>query len=336
MGNKYQWTNAASAHLIERMRGLLPSLPDVQRLLAEGIPRYPAFVVDSIQCPGENRRLDFAVEYDIYNPSQGIYFGCKETTLTASGHQRMCVRTMDEWEKLRPVITRRLNNLFPGTDFTFRFLPPDNNNDNTFWPFWIQAYEGEDLKDFACRVLAEIAKVYRECFDGSRRKPLDTGSSNTVRQRTPKAAFTAEVYSEFLSYIANEISRKCCDDRREELKEQGAALVERFVERGIEEGFFLRIDGYGMALSTDGCRTDIEFKALMDALFGELAILTRVDSLRVPWSIIIRLFIHPDEHPYQTHIKTQHPLDDTKTWADVTVKKFTEQTADGRDIACDV
>lgn len=324
MRDRYFWTNRASVLNIERMRQLLPDLPEADTILKDGEPRYPAFVVESIERTEENRHLDFLVEYDIYNPSQGIYFGCKITTLNGTVHRKNCFNALEEWEQLKPIVVRRLNNLFSGTDFTHRFLPTDNCYDSTFWPFWISAPESENLKDFSCRVLTEIAKVYREYFDGGSQMPTVNKSAKAKRQKMPKDAFSQEVYSEFLSYIENVISRECSADRRDELKVQAVALTEKFVEKGIGEGFFRRADGYELALMTNGCKTDIEFKALMDAFFDMLARPIGVDCMMVPWSKIIRLFIRPDERPYGIHLKTQSPKDDTRAWANATAKRLSE------------
>lgn len=78
--DKYYWLNRASKHHIDRLRNLISDLPDGDEILRKGIPRYIYHVVDEVESVDGHRLYQFLIEYDIYNPTQGIYFGCKSIT----------------------------------------------------------------------------------------------------------------------------------------------------------------------------------------------------------------------------------------------------------------
>lgn len=165
--HKYYWRNHLSRHHISRMLRLAP----LDRLMGDvnGVrdSRYLMFHVETILSPNGTRRYEFLIEYDIYNPSQGIYFGCRSVTMSDHNHTEEILRAYDDWQLIRPHVVLRLNNIFIDKDFSHRFQDTDNANDNTFWPFWISLYEDEDPQALAVRVLLNIATAYRQLFEGT-------------------------------------------------------------------------------------------------------------------------------------------------------------------------
>lgn len=149
--DKYYWTNRASVHHIERLSALAELTASPEQILASGTPRYITHTVATLLSADGHRRYEFLIEYDIYNPSQGIYFGCKSTTLPNYDHKSETANALSDWQLARPFVTLRLNNVFVVKDFTYRYKDTDNDADLTFWPFWISLYEDESPVDVAVR-----------------------------------------------------------------------------------------------------------------------------------------------------------------------------------------
>lgn len=149
--DKYYWTNRASVHHIGRLRALAELTASPEQILASGTPRYITHTVATLLSADGHRSYEFLIEYDIYNPSQGIYFGCKSTTLPNYDHKSETANALSDWQLARPFVTLRLNNVFVVKDFTYRYKDTDNDADLTFWPFWISLYEDESPVDVAVR-----------------------------------------------------------------------------------------------------------------------------------------------------------------------------------------
>ncbi|MDE7419475.1 MAG: hypothetical protein K2N35_04630, partial [Muribaculaceae bacterium] len=84
--DKYYWSNRASIHHIDRLKEFLPERSDPDKILISGEPRYIEHIEQQIVSPDGHRHYDLLIEYDIYHPSHGIYFGCRSTTLPDFDH----------------------------------------------------------------------------------------------------------------------------------------------------------------------------------------------------------------------------------------------------------
>jgi hypothetical protein len=105
------------------------------------------------------RAYEFLIEYDINEPTVGIYYGCKGLILNGDIDEQID-KFNKEWKAIKDEVTTILNNTFPGKEFNIRFKPTNNANNNTYWPFWITLYEDEDIVEVAVRATRIIKRVY--------------------------------------------------------------------------------------------------------------------------------------------------------------------------------
>lgn len=309
--DKYYWTNRASVHHIRRLHDFLPEGSDPNKILISGKPRYIEHCEDRVNSPDGHRRYDLLIEYDIYHPSHGIYFGCRSTTLPGFYHDVETNAALEEWNKVLPLALRRLNNVFPEKDFSSRLRDTDNDNNRTFWPFWISLHEDESPKAVACVALRIIAAAYRDYIAGR-------GLDIEMPQRTPivypavKTAFTLEAYETFLKRLAYNVIAVSVVDNKEANILESIHLFETML-RGLEErGMARRIEAYeyGWCLSQDV--SDIEFSALIKTFFHLLTLRLGLGAqVKAPWQHIIRLFLRHDETPFKEQIKTLSAQQDT-------------------------
>lgn len=201
----YYWINRASKHHIDKLRILLSDLPNDDEILSSGIPRYIRYFVDEEESEDGHRLYQFLIEYDIYNPSQGIYFGCKSVTREGYCHEIEVKKALSDWHALRYMTTLRLNNIFPDIDFTYRYKDTDNVSHHTFWPFWIELYEVDSLTDFAIPALRMIADVYR---DKSARHHVCSNKDIEISSPPVFTAFTSQAFVDFKMSILNNVKIK--------------------------------------------------------------------------------------------------------------------------------
>ncbi|MDE6769537.1 MAG: hypothetical protein K2J78_07425, partial [Muribaculaceae bacterium] len=204
--DKYYWVNKASEHHIRRMLTLAPADSLKGDLMGVATPQYMMYRTEVLTSADGNRRYEFLIEYDIYNPSQGIYFGCKSITLPGHDHQEEITKAMEDWRMALPHVLQRLNNVFVDKDFTYRFKDTDNDNDNTFWPFWITLYEDEDPREIGVRALSVIAGVYRQLLEGTL-PDLPQSSVAEEKQITVRTAFTEDAYLRLSDTVKRAIKR---------------------------------------------------------------------------------------------------------------------------------
>lgn len=306
--DKYYWLNRASKHHIDRLRVLISDLPDSDEILSKGNPRYIYHIVDEVKSEDGHRLYQFLIEYDIYNPTQGIYFGCKSITRKPYRHSSETQKAIDDWLKLRPKVTRRLNNIFPDSDFTFRFKDPDNDNDYTFWPFWIELYETESPVDFAIPVLRKIADIYRDKNARETESPNDQFDNSFVYPSVA-TAFSKEAYKDFRRNVYKKVKEKSTGSNNDTAPAEAWIMTEKFISAGESTGLFIRCPFYDYAWLVR-C-PDIEFKALLTSFFSDMSGRLHINSINVPWSNIIRLFLRYDETPYKIQLKTMNPKNDT-------------------------
>lgn len=309
--DKYYWTNRASIHHIERLIDFLPEGSDPKRILLSGKPRYIEYIEESVISADAHRRYDLLLEYDIYHPSHGIYFGCKSTTLSDFDHSVETRKALEEWNALLPLAIRRLNNVFPDKDFSCRLRDTDNDNDRTFWPFWISLHEYESPHDVARVALRILANAYRDYIAG-RGVEVVMPDRNLIAYPTVKTAFTLEAYETFINRLVSNVITVSVVDKREANILEAVHLFEKML-RGLEErGMAYRNEAYeyGWCLSQD--MSDVEFSALIKTFFHLLTLRLGLGSqVKTPWQHIIRLFLRHDETPFKEQIKTLSAQQDT-------------------------
>lgn len=124
------------------------------------------------------RAYEFLIEFDVNDPSIGIYYGVKGLILEGNLQDQIEMfmkefygLSMEDYiqgrdpyhaESLQIIISKYLNATFPDKDFLQRFRFTDNANDNTFWPFWIAADPEEDIIWETARVVSIIKRIYKE------------------------------------------------------------------------------------------------------------------------------------------------------------------------------
>lgn len=65
-----------------------------------GAPNHLMYKIDTLYSQDGHRAFEFLIEYDVYEPSVGIYYGCKGLTLEGYNHDSS--RQVPNW--LRPAI----------------------------------------------------------------------------------------------------------------------------------------------------------------------------------------------------------------------------------------
>lgn len=152
------------------------------------------------------RGYEFLIEYDIEEPTVGIYYGCKGLIYTEDIDSQIS-RFNKEWNAIKNEVATILNNTFPGKQFNMRFKATNNANNNTYWPFWVTLYEEEDIVEVAVRAINIIKRVYSKYirkgiydFD-FKINQMDKSDNNTSKKhimlRYPTAlSFTEEAYNE--------------------------------------------------------------------------------------------------------------------------------------------
>lgn len=296
---------------MERLKEYLPKGKTPQQILLSGVPRYIEHIEEHIDSSDGHRRYDLLIEYDIYHPSHGIYFGCRATTLPGFDHASESIMALKEWNAVLPLALRRLNNVFPEKDFLCRLRDTDNANDCTFWPFWISLHEDESPRDVARVALRILATAYRGFIDG---KGLDVvmPDRNSVAYPSVRMAFTFEAYETFLKRLSSNVIAVSAVDKREANILEAVSLFETMVRRLEEIGMVHRNEAYeyGLCLSQDV--SDIEFSALIKTFFHLLTLRLGLDSqVKAPWQHIIRLFLRHDETPFKKQVKTLSAQQDT-------------------------
>ena len=313
--HKYYWRNHLSRHHIFRMLRLAPidQLTGDVNVVTDS--RYLMYRVETILSPDGTRRYEFLIEYDIYNPSQGIYFGCKSVTLPGHRHSKEITLANDDWQRIRPHALLRLNNIFVDKDFDHRFQDTDNANDNTFWSFWISLYEDEDPQALAVRALSTIASAYRQLFEGTLPPISDKIISNEKKIIT-RTAFTEEAYSRLRDSIQSSVKATSTPIQEGIMSKQIMAwqLFEIFLAKAEETGILHKVDYYEKAWILNCSYSDIDFKCLMTLLFKRLSERLDIESIRIPWSSLIGIFLRSDGTPFKQQIKTLNPTSSTRRY----------------------
>lgn len=309
--DKYYWSNRASIHHMERLKEYLPVDKTPQQILRTGVPRYIEHIEEQVYSADGHRRYDLLIEYDIYHPSHGIYFGCRATTLPGFDHASESMEALKEWNAVLPLALRRLNNVFPEKDFSCRLRDTDNANDRTFWPFWISLHEDESPEDVACVALRILAAAYSD-FAVGKGYGMNMPDKTIIEYPEITTAFTKEAYEKFIERLSKNVAAVSVADSRESNIQASVALFESILNGLEEKGVLTRSLAYEQAWIVAPDIADIEFTALIQTIFELLKKRFGIsDKLKIPWRHIIRIFLRHNESPFQEHIKTMHPQQDT-------------------------
>ena len=309
--DKYFWTNRASIHHIERLKDFLPAGSHAEEILNSGVPRYIEHCEESVMSGDGHRRYDLLIEYDIYHPSHGIYFGCRSLTLPCFDHEVETKLALEEWNRVMPLALRRLNNVFPEKDFSSRLRDTDNDNDRTFWPFWISLHEDESPHDVACVALRIMSAAYRDYIVG-KSIPNSVPDHKDIVYPPVRTAFTQEAYESFMKRIAANVAIISDLEHKHSNMRYAVKILESVLERAEERGLIVRSDAYACAWCLKEGISDIEFASMVKEIFGLISKnLNLSSSVKIPWKDLIRVFLRHDETPFKEQLKTLKAQQDT-------------------------
>lgn len=297
-----QWLETASEFHQQRMLSLAPYEKLIGKLRGEENKNYMMYINSVLDLSEEGRIYEFLIEFDIYNPSQGVYLGCKSVTLSGFSHEIQIECASEDWEKIRPFALQRLNNIFVNKDFTFRFRQPDNAHDGTFWPFWISLYEDEDPRKVGCRVLDIIYDAYNDYFSG--RLPEDIPVLLPTKTLDVETAFTDNAFSELKTTINKIIRTKTSDP---EMPDRAWEIIKNFFNLAESKDWFQRVEGYQKAWCIRDNFSDVDFNFLIRHLFEKIGDKLNLSPLSPPWKTLIKVFMRKDGTTYRPQIKTLSP-----------------------------
>ena len=286
--NEAYWrklTEIASESLQNKMRQM-DSLTDFHRddsFLGNRASNHMMYKLDTLYSMDGHRGYEFLVEYDIWEPTIGIYYGCKGLILEGEVDKELM--TFDEeWNQIKNEVLFVLNNIFPEKDFTHRFKPTNNANDNTYWPFWISLYEDEDIIEVAARATVVIRNIYKKYLDGAtfRDHKIEEKELPTV------TAFTQNAYNDFLKKtLKTNANYKAFDQFRDYL---------------LKEKHIVKDDTYEVCWMVN--LPNVEF-AFLWAAFCEHVCLIKGEDAVVPWQYVTKIFINREGEAFKDNLKKQ-------------------------------
>lgn len=300
-----EWIRKAGEVHISRFSRLSPLKELEGELHGVKDPRYLMYKIGSMSSGNKSRKYEFLIEYDTYNPSQGIYFGCKSITLTGFNHGDVILNAVLDWEKIKSKVARRLNNVFITKDFTSRFKVTDNAHNNTYWPFWISLHEDEDIVEVGLRALDIIRQSYKELSgDDWEIKDISVIEFHNCNVLNPiETAFTHKAF-ETLKTNLKRNAKQCLTNHVKGTEEKYWERFLFFIEKSIENGILHRNKFYQQAWMVDARLKDTDFSAFVRALFNQIGKNLKVEGCKIPWNNLIKIFMHSDETPYKIQVKT--------------------------------
>lgn len=282
-----QLTEAASKNLQERMKEL-DSSDDFHRddsFLGNKATNHMMYKLETLYSKDGHRAYEFLVEYDKWEPTVGIYYGVKGLVLKGNLDEEIAIFNA-EWNLLVNEVLYVLNNIFPEKDFTHRFKPTNNANDNTYWPFWISLYEDEDIKEVAARATIVIRNIYNRFLQGKSfiRHKIDTKKLKT------NTAFTKDAYIEFVKSLKTDDNYKAFKLFRGRLLSKDFDYIER--NDTYEVCWTVKI-------------TNVEF-AFLWAEFCKHIGLVKDGANSIPWLYVTKIFVNKDGEPFKDNLKKQY------------------------------
>lgn len=303
--DKYYWIKKASQPHIQRMMELECADIDKGVLIGSHATRYLIFNYDEVISADGHRKYEFIIEYDSYIPSQGIYFGCRSTTLDGFNHLEEIKSAADDWQRIMPEVVKRLNNVFVDKDFSSRFKVTDNVNHGTFWPFWISLHEDEDIREIAVRALKIIATAFKDYiaqkgFITEQKKISDFKKSNNPVH----TAFTEEAFRRLEQTWRKNIKTACRNENSDNLQDTGWNIFIEILDTLTQQNIFNKIGYYekGWALAED--LGDVDFKAIILAIFEIIEEKLGIRNIKIPWNSCIDIFMRGNGSPFKIQVKT--------------------------------
>lgn len=208
-------------------------------------PHHMMYKLGTLYSKDGCRGYEFLIEYDVYEPVVGIYYGCKGLILDGNDEDGEKMFN-EEWKDIRYYVTAVLENTFPGKFFTHRFKPTNNANNHTYWPFWITLHEDEDIVEVGARAVRLIRSVYEGYLENEDVEALRKRSgSRKEPQEEDKIRFSADVnftkkaYQELLEEIG-QMSKKGKEKTNKE-------MFEKLLEKTTESGYLRKEKHYEAA-----------------------------------------------------------------------------------------
>ena len=285
-------------------------------------PNHLMYKIDTLYSHDGHRAYEFLVEYDIYEPSVGIYYGCKGLTLEGYNHEKEIERFNTEWEQIKGLVCTILNNTFPGKNFSRRIKCTDNANDNTYWPFWITLHEEEDIKEVGIRALTIIRNVYKCFLDG---KEITKKELPSVKYKPDLTSFTKEAYKRLLQkfFIYKRASKgKVVNDEK---TNRNVEIFERFMRNAELRHIFFKEPSYEFAWQIQELNNS-DFIRLMMTFFQYMVDNQMITSkggtgkANIPWKELSGVILSNDGTPFGDSLRTQKddalcmPLHEEKQW----------------------
>lgn len=290
-------------------------------------PNHLMYKIDTLYSQDGHRAYEFLIEYDIFEPTVGIYYGCKGLTLGNNSHDKEIEFFNNEWNQIKGQVCTILNNTFPGKNFSKRVKCTDNANDNTYWPFWITLYEEEDIKEVGLRALTIIRNVYERLLKG---ESIESKDLPSTKYNPDITCFTQKAYNRLLQKFY--IYRRSRNGKiiNEEPTQRNIRLFETFMRNAEKRRLFYRDLSYEFAWQSQFGNSD--FIRLITAFFQYMVdqnmLLTKGGTgvANVPWQELSAVILAPDGIPFGESLKTQKkdalnmPPNEEKHWKELVLQ----------------
>ena len=217
---------------------------------------------------------EFLVEFDHDDSGYGIYYGCKlicentdEKYKDSNEFEGIINHVNEEWKKFGGIKIKKekgrqdkevwnadtikyiLNNVIKNKKyFNLSFIPTNNYNDNTYWPFWIRLHEEEDI-ELAAYATKIIANFYSVKINGKRLfEDYDFDSSCKIESKDSKdvANYTFKSYDLLLKQLKKFLEKIFGIDASETVDEK-IGLYKKFLQKSYEKGYLKKNDFYEFA-----------------------------------------------------------------------------------------
>lgn len=208
-------------------------------------PHHMMYKLGTLYSKDGCRGYEFLIEYDVYEPVVGIYYGCKGLILDGNDEDGEKMFN-EEWKDIRYYVTAVLENTFPGKSFTHRFKPTNNANNHTYWPFWITLHEDEDIVEVGARAVRLIRSVYEGYLENEDVEALRKRSdSRKESQKEDKIRFSADV--NFTKEAYQELLEKIGRMSKKGKGKTNKKLFEKLLEKATESGYLTKEKHYEAA-----------------------------------------------------------------------------------------
>lgn len=295
-------------------------------------PNHMMYKIDTLYSKDGHRAYEFLLEYDIFEPNVGIYYGCKGFTLDGYDHDTEIENFNKEWEQLKGLVCTILNNTFPGKNFAMRFKATNNANDNTYWPFWITLQEEEDIHEVGLRALKLIRNVYRKMLEED---IIETKEFPVFKNNPDSTSFTQKAYTQFIEKLYIYKRGRMGRIVDEEATKKNILLFETFMNNAEKKRIIYRDLNYEYAWQVQEY-SNSDFIRLFSAFFQYMAdhnlIKTRGTTgvANIPWKELSRFILSPKGLPYGESLRTQKedalcmPDNEVRHWRDLVQHLLTE------------